>query len=43
MKHFYPATLMILLLGLVAFIFDTAGGVLLAKFMNLFSKRKSIQ
>ena len=35
-----PATLMILLLGLVAFIFDTAGGVLLAKFMNLFSKEK---
>lgn len=35
-----PSTLMILLLGLIAFIFDTAGGVLLAKFMNLFSKEK---
>ncbi|NMB30323.1 MAG: sodium ion-translocating decarboxylase subunit beta [Clostridiales bacterium] len=33
-------TLMILGLGLVAFIFDTAGGVLFAKFFNLFSKNK---
>lgn len=33
-------TLIILLLGLVAFIFDTAGGVLFAKFLNLFSKKK---
>ncbi len=33
-------TLMILGLGLVAFIFDTAGGVLFAKFLNLFSKDK---
>ncbi len=33
-------TLLILGLGLVAFIFDTVGGVLLAKFMNLFSKKK---
>ena len=33
-------TLMILGLGLVAFIFDTAGGVLFAKFLNLFSKEK---
>ncbi len=33
-------TLLILGLGLVAFIFDTAGGVLLAKFLNLFSKNK---
>ncbi len=33
-------TLMILGLGLVAFIFDTAGGVLFAKVMNLFSKNK---
>ncbi len=31
-----PQTLMILGLGLVAFVFDTAGGVLLAKLMNLF-------
>jgi oxaloacetate decarboxylase beta subunit len=30
----------ILLLGLVAFIFDTAGGVLFAKFLNLFVKNK---
>ncbi len=29
-------TIMILLLGLVAFIFDTAGGVFFAKFLNLF-------
>jgi oxaloacetate decarboxylase beta subunit len=34
------ATLKILLLGLVAFIFDTIGGVMLAKFINLFSKTK---
>lgn len=33
-------TLMILGLGLVAFIFDTIGGVLLAKFFNLFLKKK---
>ena len=33
-------TLMIMGLGLVAFIFDTAGGVLLAKFLNLFLKEK---
>lgn len=33
-------TLLIMALGLVAFIFDTAGGVLFAKFLNLFSKRK---
>ncbi len=33
-------TLLILALGLVAFIFDTVGGVLFAKFMNLFSKNK---
>lgn len=33
-------TLLILALGLVAFIFDTVGGVLFAKFLNLFSKRK---
>ena len=31
-----PQTLMILGLGLAAFVFDTAGGVLLAKLMNLF-------
>lgn len=33
-------TLMIILLGLVAFIFDTAGGVIFAKFINLFLKNK---
>ena len=35
-----PATLLILGLGLVAFIFDTAGGVLFAKFLNIFLKTK---
>ena len=35
-----PETLLILGLGLVAFIFDTAGGVLFAKFLNLFMKQK---
>lgn len=33
-------TLLILGLGLVAFIFDTVGGVLFAKLINLFSKEK---
>ena len=35
-----PETLLILGLGLVAFIIDTAGGVLFAKFLNLFLKEK---
>lgn len=35
-----PETLLILGLGLFAFIFDTVGGVLFAKFINLFSKEK---
>ncbi len=35
-----PQTLLILGLGLVAFIFDTAGGVLFAKLINLFTKKK---
>ena len=35
-----PETLFIMALGLVAFIFDTFGGVMLAKFMNLFMKEK---
>ena len=35
-----PATLLILGLGLFAFIFDTAGGVLFAKLLNIFSKEK---
>ncbi len=35
-----PQTLLILGLGLVAFVFDTIGGVLFAKLLNLFCKRK---
>lgn len=35
-----PQTLLILALGLVAFVMDTFGGVLLAKLMNLFLKHK---
>jgi len=35
-----PKTLLILAMGIVAFSFGTAGGVLLAKFMNLFLKEK---
>ncbi len=35
-----PQTLMILGLGLIAFIFDTVGGVMFAKFLNLFFKEK---
>lgn len=34
-----PATLAIMGLGLAAFIFDTAGGVIVAKFINLFLPR----
>jgi oxaloacetate decarboxylase beta subunit len=33
-------TLIIILLGLVAFTFDTIGGVLFAKLINLFAKKK---
>ncbi len=33
-------TLLILFLGLIAFVFDTVGGVFFAKFMNLFTKNK---
>ena len=33
-------TIVILLLGLFAFVFDTAGGVLIAKLLNLFMKKK---
>jgi oxaloacetate decarboxylase beta subunit len=39
-KFIKPATIMILALGLVAFVFDTIGGVLFAKFLNLFRKEK---
>ena len=33
-------TLMIMVIGLFAFVMDTIGGVMLAKFMNLFTKKK---
>lgn len=33
-------TLIIMCLGLLAFVFDTVAGVMFAKFMNLFSKKK---
>lgn len=39
-KFLQPETLIILLLGLFAFVFDTAGGVLFAKGLNLFLKDK---
>lgn len=39
-EFLHPDTLLILGLGLVAFILDTAGGVLFAKFLNLFLKKK---
>ena len=35
-----PATILIMALGLAAFVFDTAGGVLFAKALNLFRKEK---
>ncbi len=35
-----PETLLIMGLGLIAFIFDTVGGVFFAKFLNLFTKKK---
>ncbi len=38
-KFLQPATLLILGLGLFAFIFDTAFGVVFAKFLNLFLKK----
>jgi len=39
-KFLAPTTLLILAIGLLAFVFDTAGGVLFAKFINLFLKKK---
>ena len=39
-KFLNPQTLLIMGLGLIAFIVDTAGGVLFAKFLNLFMKKK---
>lgn len=35
-----PETLLIMLIGLLAFVFDTMGGVLFAKLLNLFRKEK---
>ena len=35
-----PTTILIMLLGLFAFVFDTIGGCLLAKLINVFSKQK---
>jgi oxaloacetate decarboxylase beta subunit len=39
-KFLHAQTLLIIGLGLVAFVFDTAGGVLFAKGMNLIRKKK---
>ena len=40
-EHFLrPDTILIMVMGIVAFVFDTAGGVLFAKFLNLFLKNK---
>ena len=39
-KFIKKETLLIIALGLVAFIFDTVGGVLFAKLINIFSKKK---
>ncbi len=36
-----PQTLLIMILGLIAFIGDTAAGVLFAKFLNLFRKKEN--
>ena len=34
-------TLLIMIIGLLAFVFDTIGGVVFAKVLNLFRKRKN--
>jgi len=39
-KFLDPMTILILILGFFAFIFDTAGGIIFVKFLNLFSKEK---
>lgn len=39
-KFVRPETMLIMLLGLLAFVFDTIAGVLFAKLMNLFSRQK---
>ena len=35
-----PTTLFVIVLGLLAFMIGTSGGILMAKIMNLFSKKK---
>ena len=39
-KFLQPQTMLILAMGLVAFVFDTAGGVLFAKLLNMVTKEK---
>jgi len=39
-RFLQPSTLMIMVMGLVAFALDTAAGVLFAKFINLFLRKK---
>ncbi|SKA79454.1 oxaloacetate decarboxylase, beta subunit [Caloramator quimbayensis] len=39
-KFLSPYTILIIIMGLIAFILDTAGGVLFAKFLNIFLKNK---
>ena len=39
-KFLQPVTLLVLALGLAAFVFDTAGGVLFVKFLNIFGKNQ---
>lgn len=39
-KFLHPTTLLIMSMGIVAFVFDTAGGVLFAKLLNVFLKHK---
>ncbi len=41
-KFLKPQTFLILGLGLLAFVFDTFGGIMLAKFMNIFSRKNKI-
>jgi oxaloacetate decarboxylase beta subunit len=39
-RFLQPQTALIFIIGILAFVFDTAGGVLFAKFINLFLKKK---
>ncbi len=39
-KFLQPQTLLILGIGLLAFVFDTAGGVIFVKILNIFLKKK---